>query len=115
MSNGPDPTIASGSGEPTPPSGNPTVGGSGLATGGSGPAADPTVATSVYAEGPPPGGGPTGPGGPGGPGGPQDPMDGPEEDDDRWKIYALVGLAVVVIALLIGGIVLSQGGDDDKT
>jgi len=77
---------------------------------------------SIYTDPPATAYGATGPvaGGPAGPGGPGDGMGngddgGPEgEPDDRWKIYALVGLAIVVIALLIGGIVLSQSGDDGE-
>ena len=112
-----DPTQAGG--VPTPPAGNPSVGG----TGGGAPVppdAPPTVAApSVYAEPPTTayGAGPVGPAGPGGPGGPGDEdawgPDDQEPSDDRWKIYVLVGLAVVVIALLIGGIILSQSGDED--
>ncbi|MBL8776950.1 MAG: hypothetical protein JNK12_13495 [Acidimicrobiales bacterium] len=110
-----DPTQAGG--VPTPPAGNPSVGGPG--TGAPVPPdAPPTVASpSIYTDPPVTAAG-AAPGGPGGPGGPNDPNDplGPDDQeppDDRWKIYLLVGLAVVVIALLIGGIILSQSGDDD--
>lgn len=117
MSDSYDPTRASG--VPTPPAGSPPVGGTGPgATPGAAP--PPTVASSSIYTDPPAtaygAGGPTPPG-PTGPGGPGDGSGddwGPEGDpDDRWKIYALVGLAIVVIALLIGGIILSQRGEDD--
>ena len=111
---------------PTPPGGTPSIGepppvvDPGPGSGGAPTVAAPSVydapAPTAYGPGPGDPTGSLGPGGPNGPGGGDDgwgPAEG-EPNDDRWKIAALVGLAVVVLALIIGGLILSRSGDDDE-